>query len=174
MTPSPRLRPVPVAELRLLPDGRHWTVEQRLQDLNSLEPVLGWLQVWHHGTQLRVRGEARTRVERPCDRCLQPVAVPLVAEVDEWIGLEADGAAGDGDADTEIVLDGGPELPLDTLDPQGSFDPERWLFEQLSLVQPLRCLCRNDCRGLLPDAEATEPIDPRWQALQNLQRHNAP
>lgn len=172
MTRPPSLRPVPVADLRLQPEGRHWSVDQRLQDLDSLEPVCGWVQVWHHGSQLRVRGEARTRVERPCDRCLQPVIVPLHAEVDEWIGLAGEGDENEGA--TEIVLDGGPELPLDTLAPQGSFDPERWLFEQLSLAQPLRCLCRNDCPGLLPDAASTEPIDPRWRALQNLRRHDAP
>jgi len=169
---TPSLRPVPVAELRLLPDGRRWTVEQRLQDLQSLEAVTGWLHVWHHGNQLRVCGQASTRVERPCDRCLQPVAVPLVAEVEEWIGLEGDGDAAEGA--TEIVLDGGHDLPLDTLDPQGSFDPERWLFEQLSLVQPLRCLCRTDCPGLLPDAASAEPIDPRWRALQDLRPNDEP
>lgn len=172
MSPSPLLRPVPVADLRVLADGRHWTVHQRLQDLESLEPVSGWLQVWHEGAQLRVRGQANTRVERPCDRCLRPVAIPLAADVEEWIGLEGVGAGGD--EVSEIVIDGGTELPLDTLDPQGSFDPERWLFEQLSLVQPLRCLCRDDCRGLLPDSGSPEPIDPRWRALKGLRRPDKP
>jgi len=65
VSPTPSLRPVPVPELRLLPDGRRWTVEQRLQDLQSLEAVTGWLHVWHHGNQLRVCGQASTRVERP-------------------------------------------------------------------------------------------------------------
>jgi uncharacterized protein len=161
---------VPVADLRLLPDGRRWIVAQRLHELQSLEPVCGWLQVWHQGSQLRVRGEARTTIERPCDRCLQPVAVPLVAEAEEWIGLEEPGDTGE--APVEIVLDGGNELPLDSLDPQGSFDPEHWLFEQLSLVQPLRCLCRDDCPGLLTAAAADEPLDPRWQALRTLQRND--
>ncbi|MCF8132554.1 MAG: DUF177 domain-containing protein [Synechococcus sp. Tobar2m-G35] len=167
MTQSPSLRPVPVPDLRLLPDGRRWTVAQRLQELQSLEPVCGWLQVWHHGSQLLVRGEASTTIERPCDRCLQPVAVALVAKVEEWIGLEDPGDSGE--APVEIVLDGGNELPLDSLDPQGSFDPEHWLFEQLSLVQPLRCLCRDDCPGLLADPGTVQPLDPRWQALRTLQ-----
>ena len=159
-----------MADLRLLPDGRQWTVDQRLHELHSLEPVSGWLQVWHQGHQLRVRGEAKTTIERPCDRCLQPVAVALVAKAEEWIGLEDPGAPGE--APVEIVLDGGNELPLNTLDPNGCFDPERWLFEQLSLVQPLRCLCRDDCPGLLNDPGEAQPLDPRWQALWSLPSHD--
>jgi uncharacterized protein len=63
---------------------------------------------------------------------------------------------------------------METLDPAGSFDPEHWLFEQLSLQLPLKRLCRLDCPGILPE-EVRGParpdpiaVDPRWLALQRL------
>ena len=39
------------------------------------------------------------------------------------------------------------EVLDDRLDPRGAFDPERWLFEQLSLQLPVVNRCGADCPG---------------------------
>ena len=64
---------------------------------------------------------------------------------------------------------------MDFLDPRGDFEPERWVFEQLSLQMSVVNRCGDLCPGM-PSA-ASEPreastevsVDPRWQALQDLQ-----
>jgi uncharacterized protein len=63
------------------------------------------------------------------------------------------------------------EDPVECLDPAGRFDPEQWLFEQLSLQLPLVNRCGPDCPGPpLPQGEASDEPggDPRWAALRSL------
>ena len=173
---SDPLRPLPLAELRLLAEGRRWRVAQPIAGLDSLTPVQGSIRAMHHGTALEVTAEAETIVTLCCDRCLQHFNHALRAEVHELVELRSQGdAAMATDADLgeislELVREGMPEgADLDDrLDPAGSFDPERWLFEQLSLRLPLVNRCGNDCPG--PARWSSEPAggDPRWAALARL------
>jgi uncharacterized protein len=151
------MRPIPLQELRLLGDGKHWQVHQHLAELQSLEPVVGWVHVLYRGEDLWVKGVARTRVELHCDRCLNPYPQKLAAAAAEAIALS----------------DGVESAALDVIDPNGSFDPSQWLFELLSLQLPLKRLCDPNCPGLLPpQPRAAVPTssssDPRWAALQQL------
>ncbi|HYP04102.1 MAG TPA: DUF177 domain-containing protein [Cyanobium sp.] len=144
------LRPVRLQELRLEAEGLRWEVDQPIADLESLTPVRGWVRAVLHGEALEVEGAAATIVTLCCDRCLQPFNHALEAQVKELLEL---GAAG---------------LPEERLDPRGSFDPERWLFEQLSLRMPLVNRCGADCPG--PDRWVSDASthDPRWAALTRL------
>ena len=170
------LQPVPLQELRPLAEGRRWQVNQPLSELESLTPVRGELSAIHRGNILEVSGQASTIVTLRCDRCLQHYNHPLSFEHHEvlWLGEQArlEGI------EANTVLEGGSEvLELDpdglceSLDPSGSFDPEHWLFEQLSLQLPLVNRCGSDCPGpdVLGAPPEAEPIDPRWAALKNLQ-----
>ncbi|MBM5806156.1 MAG: DUF177 domain-containing protein [Cyanobacteria bacterium M_surface_10_m2_179] len=170
------LQPVPLQELRPLADGRHWQVNQLLSELDSLTPVRGELTAVHRGNILEVSGQASTIITLRCDRCLQHFNHPLSFQHHEvvWLGDQARLQGIDADA----VLEGGSEvLELDpdalteSIDPSGSFDPEHWVFEQLSLQLPLVNRCGSDCPGpeLLGAPAPTEPIDPRWAALKKLQ-----
>lgn len=173
---SDLLRPLPLAELRLLERGRSWQVAQRIEGLESLTPVQGSIQAVHHGTALELTAEAETIVTLCCDRCLQHFNHALRAEVHELVELRAPGEPATA-SDTaieawslELAREGMPEgADLDDrLDPAGSFDPERWLFEQLSLRMPLVNRCGDDCPG--PATWSSEPAagDPRWAALARL------
>ncbi len=170
---SGALLPVPLQELRLLAEGRRWSVDQPLEDLPSLTPVRGELEAIHRGSVLEVRGRAETIVTLCCDRCLQHYNHPLSSDSNELIWL------GDAEAEFPEVLELDPEAPCETLDPRGSFDPARWLFEQLHLQLPLRNDCGLDCPGPDLPEECPEPVastaadpcgDPRWAALRRLQR----
>jgi len=170
---SDLLQPLPLAELRLLDQGRRWRVDQRIADLESLTPVQGSIQAVHHGTALEVTAKAETIVTLRCDRCLQHYNHALRAEVHELVELRGQGEAGmavDPDLNLELAREGMPEgADLDDrLDPAGRFDPERWLFEQLSLRLPLVNRCGDDCPG--PATWSSEPtgVDPRWAALAEL------
>jgi uncharacterized protein len=174
MQPADDLRPVPVQELRLLAEGRRWQVDQHLSELHSLTPVRGALSALHRGNLLELEGEAATIVTLCCDRCLELYNHPLSFRTREllWLGEQArqsglnpDSASDPGVLDLEV-----DEL-CESLDPNGSFEPEHWLFEQLSLQLPLVNRCGDDCPGP-PSAGGTgsEPVDPRWAALSQLQQ----
>jgi uncharacterized protein len=170
---SDALRPVPLQELRLLVEGRRWSVEQPLGELDSLTLVRGELRAIHRGNVLEVSGQAETIVTLRCDRCLRDYNHQLVTDAQEliWLGEPA--------AEADKVLELDPESLSETLDPRGSFDPARWLFEQLHLQLPFR----NDCGPLCPgpdlppeasrqpvagDAVAEPAPDSRWAALRDL------
>jgi uncharacterized protein len=170
---SELLRPFSLAELRQLDQGRRWRVDQRIAGLDSLTPVQGSIQAVHHGTALEVTAAAETIITLCCDRCLQHFNHPLRAEVHELVELRGQGEGGLAsidDVSLELAREGMPEgADLDDrLDPSGSFDPERWLFEQLSLQLPLVNRCGDDCPG--PATWSSEPTggDPRWAALAQL------
>ena len=170
------LRPVPLQELRLQAEGRSWQVNQQLSELDSLTPVRGSLRAVHRGNILELEGQASTIITLRCDRCLQHFNHPLGFESREvlWLGEQARCNG----VESNVVLEGGSEvLELDpdalceSLDPTDDFDPEHWLFEQLSLQLPLVNRCGSDCPGpdFTADSTAQEPVDPRWAALRNLQ-----
>jgi uncharacterized protein len=151
---------VPLQELRLLDGGRRWAVNQQIGELETLTPVRGSVQVLHHGGVLEVRGEAETIVTLCCARCLQHFNHPLRASAQELLEIDAALAA-------ETMGLASAECD-DRLDPVGQFDPQRWIFEQLSLQLPLVNRCGSDCPG--PDrwtSDAPEG-DPRWAALSQL------
>jgi uncharacterized protein len=168
----PPLRPVPLAELRWQADGRRWDVDQPIEGLESLLPVRGQLRVCHHGNALEVEGSVETIVTLCCDRCLQPFNQRLRVETRELLELldgGGPGGVGAGSAGEGLP----PLLELadgldDRLDPLGRFDPERWLFEQLSLRLPLVNRCGDDCPGPPSWGDGAAASDPRWAALRNL------
>jgi uncharacterized protein len=163
-TPSARLQPVSLRDRRLREEGRDWRVEQPIRGLETLTPVRGTLRLRHHGRALEVEVRAAAIVTLCCDRCLQHYNHPLEIHERELIELSSEE-----DASLDPVE--GP-TPLDErLDPEGCFDPERWLFEQLSLALPLVNRCGADCPG--PDRWSSEDRqeDPRWAALRTLRVH---
>lgn len=157
------MRPLPISELRALPEGKRWLVEQAIAELDSLTPVRGFLRAVHHGTALEVTAEVETIVTLCCARCLQQFNHSLRAEVRELIEFLG-GPASAPEAAT-VCLESDLE---ERLDPRGRFDPERWLFEQLSLRLPLVNRCGPECPG--PPRWSSEPpaADPRWEALRAL------
>ena len=127
----PGLEPVPLRELQALGTSRVWNVEGQLEAIQSLTPVRGSLRAEHRGNLLEVEGSLQTIVCLRCDRCLGRFNQELKAESKEliWLG---------GEPTDELLADAGldPETPdglVDVLDPRGDFEPERWVFEQLSL-----------------------------------------
>ncbi len=161
MSTSP-LGPVSLAELRALPEGKQWLIDQPIAELQSLTPVRGQLQVIHHGTALEVTAQAEAIVTLCCARCLQEFNHALRAEVQELIECR-----GGPSVAAEALVPIGEDLD-DRLEPTGSFDPERWLFEQLSLQLPLVNRCGDDCPGPACWSTTSSTADPRWAALKAL------
>jgi len=181
MSSADDLRPVPIQELGLLAEGRRWRVDQHLSELQSLTPVRGSLSAVHRGNVLELDGEASTIVTLCCDRCLQQFNHPLRFSSREllWLGeqarhngIEAEALLGAGGStgDAGSMLDLEADELCESIDPNGSFEPEHWLFEQLSLQLPLVNRCGAECPGPDLSTGSGGAIDPRWGALRNLQQ----
>lgn len=167
------LRPVPIQELKLLAEGRHWSINQPLPPLESLTPVRADVSAVYRGNVLEVEGNGTTIVTLCCDRCLQHFNHTLNFTTREllWLG---EGARAHG-LDEEVVLnaegavlDLEPDALTESLDPRGDFDPAHWTFEQLSLQLPLVNRCGSDCPGPPTWSSDPEGGDPRWAALRTL------
>ena len=165
-----RLHPLPIPELRAQSQGLTWEVDQPISGLDSLTPVRGTLRALHHGTVLELSCLAETILTLRCDRCLQHYNQPLRTETRELLQLVSDPAGEGLELPDSLPPDLGPDgEDLDErLDPAGTLDPERWLFEQLSLQLPLVNRCGPDCPGPARWSSDAQEQDPRWAALAAL------
>lgn len=163
------LQPIHIPRLAKAPQQTEQvTFSETLPDLETLTPVQGWLKVTHQGNYLEVTAEADTIVTLTCDRCLQQYNYRLKITPRELIWL--DEAA----ADVNPLLldqDINPDDLVETLPPQGWFDPATWLYEQLSLELPQQRLCDADCEGIPLPSSAIQPlVDQRWSSLEALRK----
>lgn len=126
--------------------------------------VLVHLDVSHDQIVLRVdvRGEA----VYPCDRCLDPV--PLPVETRFYLVYTSGGA-------DDIAIDADDVRMIDHNDPVADLADD--VRDAAMLCIPMRKICGEDehgnalCRTTIPDhlnADAQEKSDPRWDALKSL------
>ena len=122
-------------------------------------------------TEVFVNGHIDTRALVECDRCLQPVELPVIAAFDlEYItgrDYESSETAELTDAELSVSVFDGEAIDVDEI-----------VKEQILLAVPTRMLCREDCKGICPECGidrntgectcVTNDIDPRWAALKKL------
>jgi len=143
-------------------------VNEFLTDLETLTPVRGRLQVTHKGNYLEVWAKAETIITLTCNRCLKQYNHRLTVDTSElvWLDESAD-QPDDGPLERETPL----EDLVESLPPQGYFQPDTWLYEQLCLAIPPRQLCDQQCPGIqINDEGSASPTDRRWDALEALKR----
>lgn len=138
-------------------------IEQFIPNLETLTPVRGRLSVTHRGTYLEVRGRAEAIVTLTCDRSLQQYNHRLEVDTSEMIWLQDSCEVEAGEREVS-----GEDL-TESLPPDGYFDPQTWIYEQLCLAMPLR---RVSDRSLVEEdysyTEAPQGVDSRWAALEAL------
>ncbi len=142
-------------------------VEEFLPSLETLTPVRGEVRVTHKGTYLEVSAKTEAIATLTCHRCLQQYNHRLVVNTSELIWLDA--AANQpytGPSEQEIEM----EDLVETLAPDGVFNPGEWLYEQMCLALPPRQLCDTKCKGIqLKQTRNSEPTaDQRWAGLEFL------
>lgn len=139
-------------------------VREFLSGLETLTPVQGEIRVTHQGNYLQVVARAEAIVTLTCDRCLQQYNYRLACDTSELIWLEEVGKAAEVEPQ-ELELE--VEELVETLPPQGYFQPEDWLYQHLCLALPQRQLCDVGCPGIaLAPESLTPPLDRRWAALE--------
>jgi uncharacterized protein len=147
-------------------------VDTTIPEFDTLTPVRGKVIVKHGGTFLDISAQAETIITLKCDRCLQQYNHRLLLDTTEIIWLDADAEVEPDRRGMEIRTD--LEELVESLSPEGHFDPNVWLYEQLCLALPLRQLCDRDCAGIVPlPAPAVAPsaptkLDNRWGILESL------
>ena len=114
-----------------------------------------------HGDRFRLVGRARTTLEVPCSRCLEPYRIPIDAAFDLSYVPQADNT---GAGEHEIQDD-----DLSTAYYRGdAIDLGELLREQLYLALPMKPLCSEDCKGLCPQCgtnlnRETCDCSPTWE-----------
>ncbi|MEB3225492.1 MAG: YceD family protein [Synechococcus sp.] len=138
---------------------------ETLADLETLTPVRGEMAIAHRQTYLEITAQAETIVTLACDRCLQQYNARLQIDRTELIWLHGEQAE-DLPPEREVALEDLEE----SLNPNGYFDPEGWLYEQFCLEMPLRKVCDpQHCPGAeTTDDQTTPQIDARWAKLADL------
>jgi uncharacterized protein len=140
-------------------------IEDNISGLNSLTPVRGSIIIRHGGNYLEIAAKAETIITLICDRCLQHYNHRLCIDTSELIWLEEIKEPERFLQEREVSI----EDLSETLPPDGYFEPDTWLYEQLSLAMPLRRVCGQDCPGTNPVSVVTEsPIDSRWASLADI------
>lgn len=123
------------------------------------------------GNEVFVNGHVETRAKVECDRCLQPVEMPVNSDFElEYITgseYESSPVAELTEAEMSVSVFDGEAIDVDEI-----------VKEQIVLAVPTRMLCREDCKGICPECGSdrntgacscsTSDIDPRWAALKNL------
>jgi uncharacterized protein len=118
-----------------------------------------------------INGHIDARAQVECDRCLQPIELPVNTDfaLDYISGTdyESSAAAELTEADMSLSVFDSPAIDVDEI-----------VKEQILLTVPTRALCREDCKGICPECGidrntgecscVTDNIDPRWAALKNL------
>ena len=145
---------------------RSLAFETHFPDLETLVPIRGELSVSHRRTYLEIQGTAETIVTLTCDRCLQCYNHRLSLDTSELIWLEEPALTELEPLEREV----GTEDLVEALSPQGYFEPDTWLYEQLCLALPQRQICDNSCQGITVEAPQEQSLDHRWAALAALQR----
>ncbi len=141
-------------------------IDNAIARLDTLTPVKGRILLRHGGNFLEVVSQAETIITLSCDRCLQNYNHRLEIDTSELIWLESELENVD-DLPTEREVS--VEDLSETLPPNGHFDPEKWLFEQLSLALPLRQVCGENCPGAPKTDSVNEfHVDSRWSSLAAL------
>lgn len=158
-----------IPQLLKTPDRkRSIPLDDFIPGLETLTPLRGELIIRHGGNFLEVSVQAEMIVTLICDRCLGQYNHRIKLKTSELIWL-------DKDIEQDKTFTQEREIAWEdlseTLDPDGDFDPDAWLFEQLSLTLPLRQLCGKDCQQTLTSSSSSEPsLDSRWASLEALKR----
>jgi len=135
-----------------------------IPDLETLTPVQGVIKVRHQGSFLEIKGEAVAIMTLTCDRTLTQFNHRLAINTSELIWLAEPVTSTKYAKEQEVDFD---DL-LETLPPNGYFNPTTWVYEQLTLAIPFQKIA-PDAPELPKTIEPTPLVDKRWAALANLQ-----
>lgn len=133
----------------------------QLDDDLTLDFLRGTLRLSRNSRGILVQGTLETHVLSECTRCLRPIFVPVILELEELFAFPPSALVAFSVAETGIL------------------DLAPLVREEAILAVPMIALCRPDCAGLCPECGhdlnegpcgcGQEQVDPRFEALRALQ-----
>lgn len=155
---------------------RHYQLAEDIvglyEEITALAELVGNVDMLRTSEGILVTGHLHTIVEVPCDRCLEPAAIPIDIELEETFLPTVDVLTGSSlfipdDADTATLIDA-----------QHILDLTEVVRQAILLALPIPALCRPDCAGLCPECGqnlnygscscSATVGDPRWATLVAL------
>ncbi|OQY46532.1 MAG: hypothetical protein B6242_07575 [Anaerolineaceae bacterium 4572_78] len=128
-----------------------------------LSPLSGTIKLVKTGHDILVMGNMKTVIELPCTRCLEPVNIPLILEIEEIFTSSVDIVS-----DTTLAL----AMDIDEatlIDEQHMLDLTEIVRQNLYLCQPTQVFCEADSQiGYRPQFRTEDEIDSRWAKLLAL------
>ncbi|NJM27296.1 MAG: DUF177 domain-containing protein [Pseudanabaena sp. RU_4_16] len=137
-----------------------------IEGLDTLTPVQGVMEIKHLGSALAVKVDAWAIITLTCDRTLQQFNHRLCVNTSELIWLKTPGAADKLPKEQELDV----EDLVESLPPNGYFDPAEWLYQQLCLAIPFRKIAPDapEFTELTAAIEQQVVVDRRWSVLHSL------
>ena len=144
-----------------------------LEDVKQAGPLsaTGTVELIGSSEEILVAGHLDVSMTGACDRCLEPMSLPVAFDFDlSYLPVDDAGDKPEAEiksVDTVIGYYQGNGLELNDV-----------LREQVLLSIPMQKLCREDCLGICPHcgqnrnlaicACRVDAVDDRWEALKNL------
>jgi uncharacterized protein len=141
--------------------------KEMIDGLETLTPAQGVLKVKHMGSCLEVKATGWAIATLTCDRTLVQFNHRLTINASELIWLAAPIPNEKHAKEREVAIDDFVE----SLPPNGYFEPMAWLYEQFCLAIPFPKIA-PDAPELSQNLEPSSTIDKRWQALSAIQLEN--
>lgn len=141
-----------------------------IEGLDTLTPAQGVIEIKHLGSVLGVKVNAWAIMTLTCDRTLQQFNHRLSVNTSELIWLEPPVADNKLPKEQEVDI----EDLVESLPPNGYFDPAEWLYQQFCLAIPFQKIAPDApefteiAESLNGEIETPSVSDRRWSALNSL------
>lgn len=139
------------------------------EELTLARPAAAKFRLTRTNRGLLVDGAVRATLAETCSRCLQPIEIEVVQDIDEEALPSVDLASG-------APLDHSDEPEVARLTKHHEVELGTFVREAILLAEPIAPLCRPDCPGLCPECgeelssgphdHGEAAIDPRLEALR--------
>ncbi len=143
--------------------------KESIAGFETLTPVQGVINVYHGGSFIEVSAKASAIVTLTCDRTLVQFNYRLAIDTSEMILLAEPLPESEYQKEREIETD---DL-VESLSPNGYFDPAAWLYEQLILAIPYPKIAPDapalDLTDSKSNSKSEVSVDKRWEILSSLQ-----
>jgi len=143
-------------------------INDQISGLETLTPVRGNFSIRHCGNFLELELSVDTILTLTCDRCLQTFNHRLEVNNSEiiWLNYQQDQ-----DLNIPLEREISDDDLYENLPPDGYFEVEEWIYEQLSLAMPLRQLCGKNCQAPVSTTSSqtdVKIVDHRWSVLADF------
>jgi len=142
--------------------------KELIEGLDTLTPAQGVISVRHVGSFIEVSAKASTIMTLTCDRTLVQFNYRLVIDNSEMILLAVPLPESEYPREREVETD---DL-VESLPPNGYFDPAAWLYEQFLLAIPYPKIAPDALALEVTDTKALSnletSVDKRWEILNSL------